>query len=159
MGEDSPAIAFGVNRELPFAAGRVWSVMGNFSRLPDWFPGIAEFVSEGNHPGALRSIVIPPFPPVKHRLTVQDDAAMFTEYRVVDGPGLSEATGFVVTIRITPRGPAACQLDWQARLAQRPTLVPAGAEAAFAARTEQNYVRALEHFCALLAGSDKPVSG
>lgn len=156
---EKPAISFGLVRDLPFAANRVWNVMGNFSRLPDWFPGIAEFTSEGNHPGALRSIVIPPFPTVKHRLTVQDDAAMFTEYRVVDGPGLSEATGFVVTIRIGPRGNDACHVDWQARLAQRPSLVPAGAEAAFAARTEQNYVRAMDHFCALLAAEPQQTDG
>ena len=146
-----PAITFGIVRELPFAAERVWNVMGNFSRLPDWFPGIAEFSSEGNHAGALRTIVIPPFPPVKHRLAVQDNEALFTEYQVVDGPGLSEATGFVVTIRIEPRGPQACTVDWQARLAARPALVPAGGEQAFAARTEQSYARALEHFQARLA--------
>ena len=158
MSNETPVISFGLQREVPFAAARVWTVMGDFSRLPDWFPGIAEFASEGNHPGALRTIVIPPFPPVKHRLVVQDDAAMFTEYRVVDGPGLSEATGFVVTIRVAPRGPESCHVDWQARLAARPTLVPAGGEAAFAARTEQNYVRALDHFCALLAGTDSPAA-
>jgi hypothetical protein len=149
MSIDAP-VSFGIARELPFAATRVWNVMGNFSRLPDWFPGIAEFRCEGNHPGALREIVIPPFPPVKHRLGFQDDAAMCTEYRVVDGPGLSEATGFVVTIRVEPRGDNACFLDWQARLARRPDLVPAGGEATFAARTQQNYERALAHFLALL---------
>lgn len=151
MSNDS-IIHFGIARELPFAAARVWDVMGNFSRLPDWFPGIAEFSSEGNHPGALRTIVIPPFPPVKHRLTLQDDEAMFTEYRVIDGPGLSEATGFVVTIRVEPRGEATCFLDWQARLAERPALVPAGGESAFAARTQQHYERALSHFLGLLQG-------
>lgn len=155
MSNDSndAVIRFGIARELPFAADRVWHLMGNFSRLPDWFPGIGEFSSEGNHPGAVRNIVIPPFPTVKHRLTLQDDVAMFTEYRVIDGPGLSEATGFVVTIRVEPRGAGACHLDWQARLAQRPTLVPEGAEAAFAARTQQNYERALSHFLALLGQS------
>jgi len=149
MSADTP-IAFGIARELPVAAARVWRVMGDFSRLPDWFPGIAEFSSEGNHPGALRTIVIPPFPPVKHRLVIQDDAGMFTEYRVVDGPGLSEATGFVVTIRVEPRGEAACFLDWQARLARRPELVPAGGGAAFAARTQGSYERALAHCLARL---------
>lgn len=146
-----PAITFGIVRELPFAAERVWNVMGNFSRLPDWFPGIAEFSSQGSHAGALRTIVIPPFPPVTHRLTVQDNDALFTEYQVVDGPGLSEATGFVVTIRVEARGPQACTVDWQARLAARPALVPAGGEQAFAARTEQSYARALDHFQARLA--------
>src|SRR3989338_5799471 len=101
----TPAISFGTVRDLPFAAERVWAVMGNFSRLPDWFPGIAEFTCNGREAGAVRTIVILPFPPVTHRLTIQDDAAMFTEYRVVDGPGLSEATGFVVTIRVETRGP------------------------------------------------------
>jgi len=152
-------ISFGLTRDVPFAAERVWKVMGDFSRLPEWFPGIAEFSSEGNHPGAVRTIVIPPFPPVKHRLTIQDDAAMFTEYRVVDGPGLSEATGFVVTIRVVPRGESACHVDWQARLAQRPALVPEGAEAAFALRTEQNYVRALDYFCALLGKGAEQEAG
>lgn len=159
MTTEQPAITFGLDEELPYPADRVWAVMGNFSRLPDWFPGIAEFSSEGNHAGALRTIVILPFPPVKHRLVVQDDARRYTEYRVVDGPGLSEATGFVVTIRVEPRGDGACRLDWQARLAERPSLVPAGAEAAFAARTAQNYRKALDHFLATLAAGDKPVSG
>lgn len=145
------AISFGLVEELPFPAARVWRVMGDFTRLPEWFPGIAEFRADGTHAGALRHIVIPPFPTVTHRLEVQDDAAMYTRYRVVDGPGLSEATGFVVTIAIAPAGENRCTVDWQARLARRPALVPAGGEAAFAARTEQNYVRALDHFSALLA--------
>lgn len=147
----APAISFGVVRELPFAAARVWQTMGDFRRLPDWFPGIAGFSAQGTHAGATRSIVIPPFPPVTHQLDVQDNAAMFTQYRVIDGPGLSPDTGFVVTIHITARGEDACTVDWQARLAQRPALVPAGGEAAFAARTEQNYQRALDHFAARLA--------
>lgn len=149
-----PVIRFGLVRELPFPAARVWAVMGNFSRLPDWFPGIDRFDSQGNHAGALRTIVIPPFPPVQHRLEVQDDAAMFTRYRVVDGPGLSEETGFVVTLRIEPVGEGSCRVDWQAQLAQRPALVPAGAEAAFAARTEGSYHRALDHFAARLAAGE-----
>jgi carbon monoxide dehydrogenase subunit G len=147
-------IRFGVRRDLPFSAARVWAVMGNFSRLPDWFPGIAEFASEGNQAGAQRTIVIPPFPPVRHRLVVQDDARRYTEYRVVDGPGLSEATGFVVTIAVVPAGEDACTVDWQAQLAQRPESVPAGAEAAFAARTEGSYQRALDHFAARLAAGE-----
>lgn len=149
-----PAIAFGLARELPFPAARVWAVMGDFARLPDWFPGIAEFSSEGNRQGAHRTIVIPPFPPVRHRLEVQDDAAMFTRYQVVAGPGLTEDTGFVVTIRVTAVGEGACTVDWQARLAQRPALVPAGGEAAFAARTEGGYARALEHVAGRLARSE-----
>lgn len=151
--DGATTIAFGVQRELPFPASVVWPVMGNFSRLPDWFPGIAGFESGGTRPGALRRIVIAPFPPVTHRLVVQDDDAQFTEYRVVDGPGLSEATGFVVTIRVEPVGDTACRVDWQARLAERPALVPAGGEGAFAERTRQNYERALDHFCALLGKS------
>lgn len=145
------AIRFGVRRDLPYAAERVWRVMGNFSRLPDWFPGIGEFASEGNHAGAKRRILIPPFPAVTHELEVQDDAAMFTAYRVIDGPGLSPATGFRVTIRLEACGADACRVDWQATLAEAPAGVPAGAEAAFAARTEQNYARALDHFVARLA--------
>jgi len=152
-----PAITFGVVRELPFAAARVWQVMGDFSRLPDWFPGIAGFTAQGTQPGATRRIVIPPFPPVTHQLDVQDNSAMFTQYRVIDGPGLSADTGFVVSIRIHANGPDACTVDWQARLAQRPALVPAGGEAAFAARTEQSYQRALDHFAAQLAA--QPAAG
>lgn len=151
----TPAISFGVVRELPFAAARVWQTMGDFSRLPDWFPGIAEFSAQGTHPGATRRIVIPPFPPVTHQLDVQDNSAMFTQYRVIDGPGLSPDTGFVVTIRISANGADTCTVDWQARLAQRPALVPAGSEAAFAARTEQSYQRALDHLCAQLAAGGK----
>ncbi len=145
------AITFGVVREFPFPATRVWPVIGNFSRLPDWFPGIADFSAQGTHAGATRKIIIPPFPPVTHQLDVQDDNAMFTQYRVIDGPGLSEATGFVVTIRVSARSDNACLIDWQARLAQRPSLVPAGAESAFAARTENSYQRALDHFAGILA--------
>lgn len=148
------AAAFGITRELPFPAARVWAVMGNFSRLPDWFPGIAGFDSDGNHAGAQRHIDIPPFPRVTHRLDVQDDPSMFTRYQVVDGPGLHEGTGFVVTIRVEPRGAAGCLLDWQATLAQLPDGVPAEARAAFEARTTASYERALAHCLARLAAGE-----
>lgn len=148
-----PAIRFGLDRTLPYPAARVWALVGHFSRLPEWFPGIGDFASEGNQPGALRTIVIPPFPPVRHRLAVQDDGAMFTEYRVVDGPGLSEDTGFVVTIRVLPAGEGACRVDWQARLARRPGFVPEGGEAAFAARTQASYERAIDHLQSRLAAA------
>lgn len=154
MTSDSPAIAFGVVRELPFAAARVWPVLGDFARLPDWFPGIGEFSADGRAAGALRKIVIPPFPVVTHRLTAQDDPAMTTRYQVIDGPGLSEATGFVVTIAVTALAADRCRVDWQARIAARPALVPAGAETAFAARTEQSYQRALDHFQARLTAGE-----
>ncbi|MFZ5722304.1 MAG: SRPBCC family protein [Pseudomonadota bacterium] len=151
--ENTPAISFGVVQVLPFPAARVWPVLGDFSRLPDWFPGIGDFSAQGVQPGATRRIVIPPFPAVTHRLERQDDAAMFTQYRVVDGPGLSETTGFVVTIRLHDDA-AGCTVDWQARLAQRPALVPAGGEAAFAARTEQSYRRALDRLVARLTAGE-----
>lgn len=154
MGNAEPAIAFGLVQQLPYPAARVWPVIGNFSRLPDWFPGIGEFRADGHLAGARRVIVIPPFPPVTHELDVQDDTAMFTQYRVVDGPGLSAVTGFVVTIRVTAGSGDHCTLDWQARLAERPALVPAGGEAAFATRTEQNYRRAVDHFLARLSAGE-----
>lgn len=148
------AISFGVVRELPFAAARVWPVLGDFSRLRDWFPGIGEFAADGRAVGALRRITIAPFPVVTHRLDAQDDVAMITRYQVIGGPGLSEATGFVVTIALTALPGERCRVDWQARIAERPALVPAGAEAAFAARTGQSYQRALDYFQTRLAAGE-----
>jgi carbon monoxide dehydrogenase subunit G len=139
------AIHLGVSHEFAFPAADIWSVMGDFRRLPDWFPGLQQFTADGNVPGDTRRIMLAGVTIIQ-QLLAQDATGMRTTYQIVDAPGITRDTGFVVTITVSATAEAACKVDWRATLAKRPDSVPEGAESAFVTRTEQNYRAALAYF-------------
>jgi carbon monoxide dehydrogenase subunit G len=145
-------INFAVTRSLALPADRLWPLLGAFSRLPDWFPGIDDFRSEGDTVGSLRHIRIGPFEITQHLLE-QDNTAFKTVYQVTQGPGISPATGFIVTIQLESAGNA-CTVHWSAQLQQLPTMMPPGSEPVFMARTQKNYEQALDHLEQVLVKLD-----
>ncbi len=142
-------IQFEVSRPLALPARQLWPLLGRFSRLPDWFPGVDGFRCEGDTPGSLRHIRIGPFE-VTQELLEQDDTSFRTVYQVTAGPGISPATGFIVCISLAEEG-SHSRVHWEARLAALPTSMPAGSEDAFIARTRKNYEHALDHLEQVLA--------
>jgi carbon monoxide dehydrogenase subunit G len=143
------AIQFQVQRELAVTADRLWPVLGRFSRLPDWFPGITGFRCSGDAPGARRDITLGPFQ-VTQELLSQDDDARRTVYQIIAGPGMDRGTGFVVTITLEARGEH-CHVCWGACLDALPAAFPPGSEAAFTERTRRNYEQALDHLEGVIA--------
>lgn len=143
-------IHFQVSRTLAVSAARLWPVLGRFSRLPDWFPGITTFTCSGDTPGSRRDITLGPFQ-VTQELLAQDDAAMHTVYQVTAGPGMDRSTGFVVTIALEAVDDHHCRIDWQARLDTLPAAFPPGSETAFTERTRRNYEQALDHLEGVIA--------
>lgn len=141
---------FEVSRPFQLPARELWALVGRFSRLPDWFPGIDGFDCDGDAAGATRQLRIGPFA-ITQQLLAQEDDQFRTRYQVTAGPGISPATGFVVTIRLTAEAGDACMLHWRAELAALPAVLPPGSEAAFIARTRRNYEQALDHLEQLLA--------
>ncbi|MFN3586966.1 MAG: SRPBCC family protein [Moraxellaceae bacterium] len=139
-----------VSRAFALPAHALWPLVGRFSRLPEWFPGIDDFSCTGDSPGATRQIHIGPFR-VTQALLAQDDTGLRTVYQVTDGSGITPATGFVVTIWLVPDTARGCRLHWRAELAALPSLLPTGSEAAFIARTRGNYESALDHLEQVLA--------
>ncbi len=141
-----------VDRLVSLPAPRLWPLLGRFSRLPDWFPGIDGFSCEGDAPGAARHIRIGPFE-VTQQLLEQDDAGFRTVYQVTAGPGINLETGFVVSIHLEAESSERCRVHWQARLAALPANMPAGSEELFIARTRKNYEHALDHLEQVIARS------
>lgn len=139
-----------VDRLVSLSAPKLWPLLGRFSRLPDWFPGIDGFSCEGDVPGAVRHIRIGPFE-VTQELLEQDDAGFRTVYQVTAGPGISPETGFVVSIHLEAESAERCRVHWQARLAALPANMPAGSEELFIARTRKNYEHALDHLEQVIA--------
>lgn len=139
------SIVLGISRELGAPATAIWAVMGRFSRLPDWFPMLQSFDCTADTVAAVRRIGIAGVE-VRQELLEQDDTGMRTVYRVFEGPGIDRDTDFVVTIIVTSLAADRCRVDWSARLAQLPSLYPAGADALFIQRTEANYVMAMDYF-------------
>lgn len=138
-------ITLGISRDIPRPASTIWPVMGTFSRLPEWFPGIDAFQCSGDAPGSRRDITIGAFL-VTQELLSQDEAGQKTVYQVISGPGISRETGFVVTIIVTALGNDSCRVDWHATLEQLPSMFPPGSEGAFVARTEGNYKAAMDAY-------------
>ncbi|MGH8491715.1 MAG: SRPBCC family protein [Moraxellaceae bacterium] len=141
-----------VSRVIARPAPLLWPLLGRFSRLPDWFPGVDSFSCEGDTPGSRRHIRIGPFEVVQ-LLLEQDDVGFRTVYQVSDGPGISPATGFVVSIYLEAENATHSRAHWQARLTELPSTMPAGSEEVFIARTRKNYEHALDHLEQVLAGS------
>lgn len=141
-----------VSRMIARPAPLLWPLLGRFSRLPDWFPGVDGFSCEGDTPGSRRHIRIGPFEVVQ-QLLEQDDSAFRTIYQVTEGPGISPATGFIVSISLQAVDAQHCRVDWQAKLAQLPANMPAGSDDAFTARTRKNYEHALDHLEQVLSAS------
>lgn len=104
-----------VRRTVNITADKLWPVLGTFSRLPEWFPGIAAFECEGDAVGHHRTITIGPFN-IKQQLLKQDDMTYQTVYQVLEGPGISQATGFMVTISLCDITEKGCTIDWKAVL-------------------------------------------
>jgi hypothetical protein len=102
------------------------------------------FSCEGDSAGSLRHIRIGPFEITQHLLE-QDDSGFRTVYQVTEGPGITPATGFIVTISLSALDAASCRIDWQAKLAALPTTMLAGSESVFIERTRKNYEHALDH--------------
>ena len=146
------AIHIQVSRELAIAARALWPVLGRFSRLPDWFPGIDGFHCSGDTPGNRRDIAIGPFKVVQE-LIDQDDSGFRTVYQVTEGPGITRDTAFIVTIRLEALANGHSCIDWQAELAAAPAPFPPGSEAVFAERTRKNYEQALDHLERLIAAN------
>lgn len=133
-----------VSRVIARPAPLLWPLAGRFSRLPDWFPGLDGFSCEGDTPGSRRHIRIGPFE-ITQQLLEQDDTGFRTVYQVSEGPGITTATGFIVTISLSALDASSCRLDWQAKLAALPSTMPAGSESVFIERTRKNYEHALDH--------------
>lgn len=133
-----------VSRVIARPAPLLWPLLGRFSRLPDWFPGVDGFSCEGDTPGSRRHIRIGPFE-ITQQLLEQDDAGFRTVYQVSDGPGITPATGFIVTISLIAIDAANSHVDWQAKLTALPSTMPAGSESVFIERTRKNYEHALDH--------------
>lgn len=146
------AIHIQVSRGLAIAADTLWPVLGRFSRLPDWFPGIDGFRCSGDTPGSRRDITIGPFQ-VAQELHAQDDSGFRTVYQVTDGPGIDRDTGFIVTIALEALANGRSRINWQANLAAAPAQFPAGSEAIFAERTRKSYEQALDHLDRLIASN------
>jgi carbon monoxide dehydrogenase subunit G len=142
-----------VSRVITCPAPLLWPLLGRFSRLPDWFPGVDGFSCEGDTPGSRRHIRIGPFE-ITQLLLEQDDADFRTVYQVSDGPGISPATGFIVTISLSAVDTASSRIDWQAKLVALPTTMPAGSESVFIERTRKNYENALDHLEQVLTLSE-----
>lgn len=133
-----------VRRKVAITATKLWPVLGSFSRLPEWFPGITAFECEGDGVGQQRFMTIGPFKIIQ-QLLKQDNSAYQTLYQVTEGPGISKATGFVVTLSLDEITDTNCTIDWKAVLDQLPDIMPAGSEAAFIARTEKSYSESLDY--------------
>lgn len=142
-------LELGVTRVVKITAEKLWPLLGSFSRLPEWFPQIDSFSSEGDTVGSKRNIRIATFDIVQNLLE-QDNNRYQTVYQVSSGPGITHETGFVVTISLKPLGDD-CEIHWHAKLAELPSIMPTGSESIFIARTQKNYDQALDHLEKVLA--------
>ena len=83
-------LELGVTRVVKITAEKLWPLLGSFSRLPEWFPQIDSFSSEGDTVGSKRNIRIATFDIVQNLLE-QDNNRYQTVYQVSSGPGITAA--------------------------------------------------------------------
>ena len=73
-----------VREHFEQSPGEVWAVLGDFTVLEGWFPGIEGCASEAD--GKRRRISLPGGATVIEELVSRDEAAMTLSYRIVEAP-------------------------------------------------------------------------
>jgi mxaD protein len=104
---------FEMEGDFDIPADALWGVLRNFGDV-SWLPGKPEPVFEGEGPGMIRSVVIPPLPTARERLDGIDEEERRVRYRVVDGNPMP-VCDYAASMQVIDAGEGRCKLRWCSR--------------------------------------------
>ena len=129
--------AFTVSRDYVASADSVWELLGDFSALASWLPGVSACAVDRAGAGAIRHVSLMDGSMVKEELVALDNKARSCSYRIVEAPGITADTDYVATLLVVPTG-TGCRVEWSARFQADPAY-PAEKVTKAQARAEQLY--------------------
>lgn len=89
---------------------KVWQVLGDFSGMGNWAPGIASLTVEGRGVGAVRTITFQDGSRVKERLESFDEGGRTLSYTILES-GLP-VEGYVASLTVRDLGAAGSEVEW-----------------------------------------------
>jgi mxaD protein len=104
---------FEKSAEFEVSAESLWGRLRNFGDV-SWLPGAPEPVFEGEGPGMIRSVVIPPLPTAREQLDVIDDEARIVRYHIVDGNPMP-VRDYEASMQIEDLGDGRSRLIWRSQ--------------------------------------------
>jgi len=103
--------------ELSSRADTVWDIVGNFNGLPDWHPWVTASVLEPLPGGVGRRVTIDGGAggrrELLERLVSHDYSQREYAYAIIAGP--TPRREYVGQLRVSPRGPERCAVEFNAR--------------------------------------------
>lgn len=99
--------------DLRHDADKLWRIVGGFSTLHEWHPGVTSCEADGEHVGARRRVTLADGMVIDERLDRLDDAERIQVYSMTDPqpPFLS----YNSMLQVTSLGPSRCRVEWTAR--------------------------------------------
>lgn len=95
--------------EMP--ADEIWTIVGQFSRLPEWSPLVTQCRVDGSGVGAVRTLTMHDGAVVKERMDAYDADRRAYAYSIVD-PGKLPLKSCRSTIRVEPDGEKRSIVTW-----------------------------------------------
>lgn len=94
---------------IPISADEVWELIGHFSALPDWHPGVER--SELEEGGKVRRLALVGGGTIVERLERIDDSERLYRYSIVESP--LPVTNYVAELHVTPDDDGTgCTVEW-----------------------------------------------
>ncbi len=97
-------------REFDLPADTLWSVVSDFADL-SWLPGKPVCSSQGEGPGMVRTLTMPPIPEIRERLEAIDEESRTIVYSVIEGNPMPVAE-YHPTMRVLDAGEGRSRLVW-----------------------------------------------
>ncbi len=96
--------------EFELSAGDLWAALRDFGEV-GWLPGNPRYSVEGEGPGMIRTIDIPPIPTVREQLVGIDDETCTVSYRIVEGIPMP-ITDYSAKMHVVDLGGGRSRLIW-----------------------------------------------
>ena len=96
------------------SAEELWTIVGQFGRLPEWLPLVTQCRVDGSGVGAVRTLTMHDGAIVKERMDAYDADRRTYAYSVVD-PGKLPLKSFRSTIHVEPDGEGRSIVTWAGR--------------------------------------------
>jgi hypothetical protein len=109
--EEQRVVELEVEGEFDVAADALWGVLRNFGDV-SWLPGAPEPVFEGEGPGMIRSVVIPPLPTAREQLDGIDEEARRVRYHILDGNPMP-VREYSASMQVIDAGAGRSRLRWK----------------------------------------------
>jgi len=99
--------------DFDLSADTLWATIRDFGEV-SWLPGNPTCSCEGEGPGMIRTIDVPPIPTVREQLDAIDEAEHTIHYRVIQGLPMP-VSHYRASMQVIDAGAGHSRLRWSSR--------------------------------------------